>query len=124
MNLPPKAFQIRAAAGIALAIVSAVLLTLAFPPYSLWLLIGFGLMPIMVAQFRLLPPRISSLASAITVGGWLGGYFLPIFAGTGLSITWLPLIIALLTFFTDKGKRGFHERTGYRWFVAYGAGSR
>ncbi len=121
MKLSPKAFWIRTGGGIALAAASAILLTLSFPPYGLWLLIWIGFAPMLVAQFRVLPPNLSSLASAIAIGGWLGGYILPIFAGTGLPITWLPLIIAVITFFTDKGMRAFHERTGYRWFVPYGA---
>ncbi len=121
MKPSTRLFWIRTAAGVLLSILSAVLLTLAFPPYGLWPFIWLGFVPMLVAQYRLLPPRISSLASAITVGGWLGGYFLPIFAGSGLPIAWLPLVIAVLTFFTDKGMRAFHDRTGYRWFVAHGA---
>ncbi len=75
----------------------------------------------LLAQFRVLPPKISSLASAIAVGGWLGGYLTPIFAGSGLYMTWLPLLIAGISYLADSGVRAFHERTGYRWFVPYGA---
>jgi len=38
----------------------------------------------LVAQFRVMPRKVSSLASAIAIGGWLGGYLTPIFAGNGL----------------------------------------
>jgi len=117
MRPPSKAFWIRTAFGLLLAAASAILLTLSFPPYGLWPLIWIGFAPMLVAQFRVLPPGLSSLASAIAIGGWLGGYFLPIFAGTGLPITWLPLIIAVITFFTDNGMRAVPERTGHRWFV-------
>jgi apolipoprotein N-acyltransferase len=116
-----KSFWIRMGIGVLLAVVSAILLTLSFPPYNLWFLIWIGFVPMMIAQFRILPGKFSSLASAITVGGWLGGYLTPIFAGSGLYMTWLPLLIALISYLADSGVRAFHERTGYRWFVAYGA---
>lgn len=116
-----RTMGIRIGIGIVLSIVSAVLLTLSFPPYGLWPCIWFGFVPMVVAQFRVMPRQVSSLASAITIGGWLGGYLVPIFAGSGLYMTWLPLAIAVLSFFMDKSTRAFHERTGYRWFVPYGA---
>ena len=75
----------------------------------------------LVAQFRVMPRRVSSLASAITIGGWLGGYLTPIFAGSGIYMAWLPLIIGVVVFFADRGTLAFHERTGYRWFVWHGA---
>lgn len=111
----------RTVGSILLSATSAVLLTLAFPPYNLWPLIWIGFVPMLIAQFRLMPPKLSSLASAITVGGWLGGYLVPIFAGSGLYMTWLPLIIGGIILFIDSGVRAFHERTSYRWFVWYGA---
>jgi len=121
MHPSGKTFWLRLGGGVLLAAVSAVLLTLSFPPFALWPLIWVGFVPMQVAQFRVLPRKVSSLASAITVGGWLGGYLTPIFAGGGLYIAWLPLVIALISFFADSGVRAFHERTGYRWFVGYGA---
>ncbi len=114
-------FWARSAIGVTLAAASAVLLTLAFPPYGLWPLIWVGLVPMALAQYRVLPRRLSSLAPAIAVGGWLGGYLVPIFAGSGSYMTWLPLLIGAITLLTDKGNRAFHERTGYRWFVLHGA---
>lgn len=121
MNLHQKNIWLRIGIGILLSIVSAILLMLSFPPYDLWPLIWVGFVPMMVAQFRVLPRRVSSLASAITIGGWLGGYLTPIFAGSGLYMTWLPLLIAGISYLADSGVRAFHERTGYRWFVPYGA---
>ncbi|WP_162798724.1 apolipoprotein N-acyltransferase [Thermus caldifontis] len=97
------------------------MLILAFPPFGLWPFIWVGFLPMLVAQFRVLPPRLSGLASSIALGTWLGGYLTPIFAGSGLYITWLPLAIAGISYLTDSGVRAFHERTGYRWFVPYGA---
>jgi apolipoprotein N-acyltransferase len=119
--LSHKHFWLRIGGGILLSVVSAILLTLSFPPYHVWPFIWVGFVPMLVAQFRVMPRRFSSLASAITVGGWLGGYLTPIFAGGGLYMTWLPLLIAVISYLTDSGVRAFHERTGYRWFVWYGA---
>jgi len=79
-----KSSWIRIGSGILLSVVSAILLTLSFPPYNLWPLIWVGLVPMLVAQFRVMPRKVSSLASAIAIGGWLGGYLTPIFAGNGL----------------------------------------
>ncbi len=107
--------------GILLSAASAILLTLSFPPYGFWPFIWASFVPMLVAQFRVMPRRVSSLASAITIGGWLGGYLTPIFAGSGIYMTWLPLIIGVIVFFADRGVCAFHERTGYRWFVPYGA---
>ena len=121
MHPSRKRYWLRLGIGVFLAAVSAILLTLSFPPFALWPLIWVGFVPMQVAQFRVLPRKISSLASAIAVGGWLGGYLTPIFAGSGLYMAWLPLAIALISFFADSGVRAFHERTGYRWFVGYGA---
>jgi apolipoprotein N-acyltransferase len=65
-------FWPRTTIGLALAISSAALLTLAFPPYNLGLLIWVGFIPMLLAQYRVLPPRLSSLGSAVAIGGWLG----------------------------------------------------
>ncbi len=121
--MPPsrKTFWLRLGIGILLSALSAILLTLSFPPHSLWPLIWVAFIPMLLAQFRVLPSKISSLASAIAVGGWLGGYLTPIFAGSGLYMTWLPLLIAGISYLADSGVRAFHERTGYRWFVPSGA---
>lgn len=112
---------LRVGIGILLASCSALLLTLSFPPYNLWPLIWIAFIPMLVAQFRVMPRKVSSLASAIAIGVWLGLYLTPIFAGSGLYITWLPLLIAGLSYLMDSGVRAFQERTGYRWFVPYGA---
>jgi len=121
MEVRQKNIWGRIGIGVLLSGVSAAFLTLSFPPYSLWPLIWVAFIPMLVAQFRVLPPRISSLASAIAIGGWLGTYLTPIFAGSGLTITWLPLLVAVISYLTDHGVRAFHERTGYCWFVSCGA---
>jgi apolipoprotein N-acyltransferase len=119
-NRSPQ-FWKRLVLGLALAVASAALLTLAFPPYNLSLIIWVGFIPMLVAQYRVLPAKISSLASAIAIGGWLGGYLVPIFGGTGSFMAWLPLVIGLIILLMDKNKRAFHERSKFRWFVLEGA---
>ncbi|MCS7011926.1 MAG: hypothetical protein NZL98_11195 [Anaerolineales bacterium] len=121
MNVHQQTIWLRLGIGVLLAALSAFLLTLSFPPYGFWPLIWIAFIPMLLAQFRVLPPKLSSLASAIAMGGWLGTYLTPIFAGSGLTITWLPLLIAGISYLADSGVRAFHERTGYRWFVPYGA---
>jgi apolipoprotein N-acyltransferase len=112
---------LKAALGVSLAGASALLLTLAFPPYELWPLVWIGFAPMLLAQHRLLPARISSVAPAIAIGGWLGGFMVPIFINVGTYMKWLPLAIGLIVLLSSAGDRRFHERTGYRFFVLHGA---
>lgn len=106
--------------GILLSLCSAFILRLAFPPYHLGLLIGIGFVPMLVAQYRVLPARVSSLAPALTISGWLGAILIPAFAGKSLGMVILPLGIFLLSLAMDRKKRAFHESTAYRWFVLEG----
>ncbi len=103
-----KNFWLRLGVGILLAGLSAIMLTLSFPPHSLWPLVWISFIPMLVAQFRVMPRKVSSLAPAIAIGGWLGGYLTPIFAGSGIYMAWLPLLIAVITYFTDSGVRALH----------------
>lgn len=106
--------------GVLLSLLSGVLLTLSFAPHNLWPLVWVSLVPMIVAQFRVMPRRWTSLAPALTIGGWLGTYLGPIFAGSGTYMIWLPLVIGAINLLAEKGTRGFHDRSGYRWFVLYG----
>ncbi|MDW8425392.1 MAG: nitrilase-related carbon-nitrogen hydrolase [Meiothermus sp.] len=106
--------------GLGLAALSGGLLVLAYPPYNLWPLAWVALLPMLLAQFWLMPARLSSLASATTMGLWGLGYFGPVFGGSGLYMEWLPLAIFLIALLGDMGVRAFHERTGYRYFVWQG----
>jgi apolipoprotein N-acyltransferase len=115
------AMALRVALGIVLSVVSGLLILLAFPPYGLWPLIWIAFIPYLVAQHRVLPPRLSRLAPAIAIGVWLQPYLVRVF---GVDAPWflkyLGLMIALLNLLIGT-ERGFHERTGYRWFVLQGA---
>jgi len=105
-------FVVRLLLGVALSAVSAVLLTLAMPPYGIWPLALLGLLPMVLA--------LSSIASAVTIGGLVGLYIMDAFLqlpGAPRYMKGLPLIFGLVIFVTDRGTRAFHERTRYRWFV-------
>ncbi len=107
--------------GSALAILSAAMFTLAFPPYGLWPLIFIGLVPMILAQHRVLPRRLSGLALGLGVGGFFWGYFGDMFAGGPWFMRWLPLMVGVVAALIGQRDRGFHEATGYRWFVLHGA---
>ncbi|HNT54248.1 MAG TPA: nitrilase-related carbon-nitrogen hydrolase [Anaerolineaceae bacterium] len=106
--------------GLVLSIISGLALVLAFPPYGIWPLALIGLVPMLVAQFRIMPARFSSLASAVGVAVWLQGYLGPVFAPVGTFMVWLPLMVGVLNLLTDAGSRNFHAKTNYRWFVLGG----
>lgn len=110
----------RVAWGLLLSALSAGLLVLAFPPFNLWFLVWFSFLPYIVAQYRIMPPKMASLASATFNGLWLWGYLGPVFGGTGNFMAYLPLMVAGISLLTDSGSRRFHERTGFRWFVPQG----
>lgn len=118
---------VRLVLGTLLSLLSMGMFLLAFPPYTIWPLVLFAFVPMLVSQFRVMPAKYSSLASAITIGGWLGIFFQNIFSinGTQADLVWwmqgLPIIIGVITFLTDKSRRAFHEQTRYRWFVVEGA---
>ncbi|MCA9931451.1 MAG: apolipoprotein N-acyltransferase [Anaerolineales bacterium] len=113
--------------GTFLSLLSMGMFLLAFPPFGVWPLVTVAFIPMLISQFRVMPPKWSSLASAITIGGWLGIFFRNIFSigGEQIGLVWwmqgLPIIIGVITFVTDKSRRAFHEQTHYRWFVLEGA---
>ncbi|PWH17983.1 MAG: hypothetical protein DDG59_07145 [Anaerolineae bacterium] len=110
----------RFAIGIGLSVLSAILIVLAFPPYTVWPLVFIGWVPMLIAQYRLLPAKWSALAPALAIGLWLQGYLGPVFRPIGTFMVWLPLIVAGLTLLTDRGLQAFHQKTAYRWFVPMG----
>jgi apolipoprotein N-acyltransferase len=107
--------------GILLGVVSGAAFILAFPPFEIWPLIFIGWVPVLVAQHRIMPPKLSSVPTALAIGIWLEGYMGPIFNPTGSYMIFLPLIAAVISFLTDLGKRRFNQQTHYRWFVLEGA---
>jgi apolipoprotein N-acyltransferase len=109
--------------GIALGALSALLLVLSFQPVSLWPLVFFAYVPLLLGGQRILPQRWSGLASAIGIGGFLVVFLTALFGVN--RVTWIFLLIAgliaMLSVITAPGLRAFHARTGYRWFILHGA---
>ncbi len=110
----------RVGMGLALSALAAGLLVLAFPPFNLWFLVWFSFVPYILAQYRVMPWGVSSLASAAFNGLWLWGYLGPVFGGSGNFMAYLPLIVAGISLLVDSGSRRFHARTSYRWFILQG----
>jgi len=111
----------RVLAGLGLSLLSAAAFTLAFPPYGVWPLIFVGLVPMVLAQHRVMPPRVASLAYGLAIGGFFAGYFGPMFQGGPWFMQALPLFIGLFAAFISVRDRAFHRRTGYRWLVLQGS---
>jgi len=110
----------RIAVGVALSAVSGVMLTASFAPYNAWPLIFVAFLPLIIAQYRIMPPKLSSLASAVMVAVWMYLYFGPSFFPGGIMLA-LPVIGFLINLLADKRLRAFHEQTHYRWFILNGA---
>lgn len=104
--------------GLALAALSAVLLTLSFPPHDLWPLIFVGVVPLIIAQHRLMPRSLSGLAYGLGIGGFFWGYYA--FGDAIPFMRWIPLVIAVVAGIVGWRERVFQERTGYRWFLIVG----
>ncbi len=110
----------RLGVGLALAVVSGVSIWLALPPYGLWPLAWVGWVPVLLAQYRVVPRKLSMLPPAVATYVWIKLYFTPVFGGSGLFMAYLAEIVFVISLLTE-GNRTFNERTGYRWFVLQGA---
>ncbi len=120
MNIKQLSTPKRIFLGLVLSIIGGLALVLAFPPYEIWPLALMGYIPVLVAQYRILPPKFTSLAPALGLAVWLQGYLGPVFAPVGTFMVWLPLIVGVISLLTDRGQAKFHSKTGYRWFVISG----
>ncbi len=115
-----RATIMRLALGILLSALSGVMLLLSFPPYGLWPLMWISFVPYLVAQYRLMPFKWSSLAVALANLLWLGPFLAGLF-GTevGFFFTYLGVWIAILNLLTGNDRK-FQEITRYRWLVPFG----
>jgi len=106
--------------GIGLSALGGFLLLLAFPPYGLWPLAWFGIVPVLLAQYRVLPAKWSSLSQTVFAAVWLGPFLSRLFGtGYGPFFQYLGIWIAILNFFISRDRR-FHDLTKYRWFILQG----
>jgi len=110
---------VRIAVGLVLSFVSGIMLTAAFAPYNIWPLIFVAFLPLIIAQYRVMPAKLSSLAPAVMIGVWMYLYFGPSFFPGGIMLA-LPAIGFIINLVTEKRLRGFHEQTHYRWFILNG----
>lgn len=113
---------IRFGISILLGVLTGVMLLLAFHPYNVWPFGFLALVPMLVAQYRLLPLKWSGLAQAIGIGGWLFIFLGSMFGGNqgGQVIQIVVLVIVVIELLNVPGIRRFHESTGYRWLVLHG----
>ena len=112
----------RIAIGVALSAMTTVMLITAFPPANIWPFAFFCIVPMLVAQHRILPLKWSWIAPAI--GGtlwvlWLVTMLFGISAETSFILL-IPIIALVKDYFTTKSNRLFHESTRYRYFVLEG----
>ncbi len=121
MRFTDKAGLRRYLFALMLSVISGLAFLVAFPPYGIWWLIWIGWAPVLVAQYRVIPPKLSMLPPAVATFIWLQGYLGPVFGGSGNFMEYLPLAIFFLSLVTESGNRRFNERTNYRWFVLQGS---
>jgi apolipoprotein N-acyltransferase len=115
--------KIRIFLGIILSILSAILIVLSFAPFNISFLILVSFVPMIISQYHLFPQNLSSIAKGITIGGFLFGYLYGLFSGFGPQawyMKYLPIIIGILTVFTDKNLRRSDEKTGFKYFILDG----
>ncbi|HET7654269.1 MAG TPA: nitrilase-related carbon-nitrogen hydrolase [Acidimicrobiales bacterium] len=109
----------RVAGGLALALLTPVLVALANPPFGLWPLVFVAFVPMVVAQHRVLPRRWSSLAIGIGIGGAFAVHLSPGLADGDVAIVYqlMPLYLAAIAAGIAWRSRTFQERTGHRWLA-------
>ncbi len=116
------ALAARVAFGCALSALSAGLLTLAFAPHRAWYLVWFGFVPMLVAQHRVLPPRLSALAPGIAIGGFVAGCFGGVFPERAAwYMKHLPLLVGVIVTLSSLGGSAGLSRAGYRSWPLQGA---
>lgn len=104
----------RVLVGCALAATSGALLTLSFAPHDCWWLVWLAFVPMVVAQYRVLPAAWSALGPTIGVGGFMVGYFGGFFPGhAAWYMKMLPLLVAAVVFVASRGERARRDRGGY-----------
>ncbi len=108
--------------GVLVSALTSWMLILAFHPFNQWYLAFIALIPMLIAQHRILPIKLSGLALGIGVGGWLLIFLTSMFAGNagGVVIEIVVAVIIFIQLFTAPQSIQFHRQTSYRWFVLFG----
>ena len=105
--------------GLVLSVISALALFVMWGGNgSLWPLVFVGFVPMYVAAYRVLPPRLAAVPFAIAAFGyWLamamdGGGVLSVIVVYGIAT-----VMALIWLGLGVFERRFTERTRYKWFI-------
>jgi apolipoprotein N-acyltransferase len=117
-----KETTLRIVAGIGLSLMSLVMLITAFPPTNIWPFAFFCVVPMLVAQYRVLPVKWTWVAPAISGTLWVLWLVVMLF-GISMETSFvllIPIIVFIKDYFSAKGNRQFHESTKYRYFVLEG----
>ncbi len=116
------ALAVRVAFGCALSTLSAGMLTLASAPHRAWYLVWIGFVPMLVAQHRVLPGRLSALAPGIAVGGFVAGCFGGVFPERAAwYMKQLPLLVGVIVTLSSLGGTKGRARAGYGYWPLQGA---
>ena len=89
------------------------------PPFTLWPLIWFGFVPVVVAQHRVLPERWSGIAMGVGVGAYLAGQFSVGLAQGHVAVVFqlMPLYMVFVVWALAWRTARFHRQTAYRWIA-------
>jgi len=108
--------------GMALSLATTAMLILAFPPTNIWPFAFFCLVPMLVAQYHILPRRWTFLAPTLGTALWVFWLVTMLFGFK--KETWfilmVPVLVVFLNYLTTRGTCQFHERSKYRYFVLHG----
>lgn len=116
------ALAVRVAFGCALSALSAGMLTLAFAPHRAWYLVAVGFVPMLVAQYRVLPGRLSALAPGIAIGGFVAGCFGGVFPERAAwYVKQLPLLVGVIATLSSIGGPAGRARLDFRYWPLQGA---
>ena len=106
--------------GLLLSALSGVMLWVSWPHLGdLWWLIFIAFVPMLVAQYRLMPRRLVGLPFGAALGSYFAG---GLWMGSGPVGPWallIPgLVFGLLGWGIGSFDKRFSERTGYRWLAS------
>jgi apolipoprotein N-acyltransferase len=104
-------------AALALSVLSPLCLVWALPPTGAWPLVFVALVPMLVAQHRLLRPELAGLAPAITVGLLVVLLSADALRPVPPELYGLALFLALVEVGIGRLDRQLQVASGYRWFV-------